>query len=130
MYLEHVPTFFLYFASASLSMLVFVTVYIYLTPYNELHEIRDKHNNAAAIALSGALIGYALPIASLLIHSVNIIDFFMWAIIACLVQLFAFVVSFIFRVQKRIAEQDVSAGIMLASISIVAGILNAACLTY
>lgn len=130
MYLQHLPTFFMYFGSAAVSMLVFALIYIKLTPYNELQEIRDKHNNAAAVALSGALIGFALPEASLLIHSVNIIDFFMWSIVALGVQLFAFLVAFVFKVQKRIAEQDISAGIMLASISVVAGILNAACMVY
>ena len=130
MYLQHLPSFLLYFGSAAVSVLTFALIYIKLTPYNELQEIRDKHNNAAAIALSGALIGFALPEASLLIHSVNIIDFFAWSAIALGVQLFAFIVSFVFRVQKRVVEQDISAGIMLASISVVAGILNAACMTY
>lgn len=130
MYLQHLPTFLMYFGSAAFSMLTFALIYIKLTPYNELQEIRDKHNNAAAVALSGALIGFALPEASLLIHSVNIIDFFSWSVIALGVQLFAFLVAFVFKVQKRIAEQDISAGIMLASISVVAGIMNAACMVY
>ncbi len=130
MYLQHLPTFIMYFGSAVISMIVFALIYIGLTPYNEIKEICEKHNNAAAVAFSGALIGFALPIASLLIHSVNIIDFVLWAGVALVVQIFAFVISFVFKVQKRIVEQDVSAGIMLASISIIAGILNAASLTY
>lgn len=130
MYLQHLPTFLTYFGSASLSMLVFALIYIGITPYNEFKEIRIKHNNAAAIAFSGALIGFALPEASLLIHSVNLLDFFLWSGVAFCVQIFAFSISLLFQVQKRIVEQDISAGIMLASISIIAGILNAACLTY
>lgn len=130
MYLQHLPSFLLFFSLAATSMLSFALIYIKLTPYNELQEIRDKHNTAAAIALSGALVGFALPEASLLIHSVNIVDFALWSIVALGVQLFAFFVSFVFQVQKRVAEQDISAGIMLASISVVAGILNAACLVY
>lgn len=130
MYLQHLPTFLMYFGLAAFSMLAFTLIYIKLTPYNELQEIRDNHNKSAAIALSGALIGFALPEASLLIHSVNVSDFLAWSIVAIFVQLFAFIVSFVFKVQKRVAEQDISAGIMLASISIVAGILNAACMTY
>ena len=130
MYLQHLPTFLLFFGSAALSMLTFALVYIGFTPYNELQEIRDKHNVAAAIALSGALLGFALPEASLLIHSVNLIDFWLWSAVAFCVQMFAFIVSFVFRVQERVAEQDLSAGIMLASISVVAGILNAACMVY
>lgn len=129
-YLHALPTFLLYFGSAALSMLVFVMAYIRITPYNEHKEIHDRHNTAAAIALVGAMIGFALPEASLLIHAVGLIDFFAWSIVALLVQLFAFACSTVFNVRERIIVGDISVGITLAGISIVAGILNAACLTY
>lgn len=130
MYLQHLPDFLTYFGMALISVLNFFVVYILITLYNELREIRDNRNQAAAIALSGALLGYTIPIASLLIHAVNLIDFFAWSLIALLVQLLAFVASVTFSVNERIVLQDNSAATMLASISIVLGILNAACLVY
>lgn len=129
-YLHALPAFVTYFSSAALCMFLFVVTYIHVTPYNEHKEIHDNHNPAASIALVGAMIGFAIPEASLLIHAVGLADFFIWSAVALLVQLFAFVCSLVYDVRERIIAGDMSVGIMLAGISIVAGILNAACLTY
>ncbi len=56
----------------------------------------------------------------------------LWGLIAALVQLFVYLaVRFtLINVTRRIPEGQVASGIVLAAISVCAGILNAACMTY
>ena len=42
---------------------IFAAIYVRVTPYNEIALIREG-NMAASISLSGALIGFVLPLAS------------------------------------------------------------------
>lgn len=131
-YLINLPNFLLYYGSAILIFLIFIGIYTVITPYRELVEIRNNRNAAAAVALSGSMIGFSLPVASLIAHAVNLTDFFAWSAVAIMVQIATFfLVAIVFRgIQERIKERDISIGVMLASSSIVAGILNAACMTY
>ena len=54
---------FVYFALALIVAMLFVVIYIWITPYHEFALIRDG-NAAAAISLGGALVGFSLPLAS------------------------------------------------------------------
>ena len=56
----------------------------------------------------------------------------LWAVIAAVVQLLVFVaVRFsLLNVVRRIPDGQIATGIVLAAISISAGILNAACMSY
>ena len=51
-----------FFATAVLMLAVFFVLYIFITPYSEVALIRAG-NEAAAVSLGGAVIGFALPIA-------------------------------------------------------------------
>jgi putative membrane protein len=77
------------------------------------------------------LIGFALPIASVVTHSVSILDFAAWALIAGVIQLLAFVVvnRVIGGAGARIRENDTGTAILLAGVSISIGLMNAACMT-
>ena len=66
------------FAAAGVFTLAFKLIYQWVTPYHERTLIRDG-NTAAAIALGGALIGYVLPLASALSHTVSLMEFAAWA---------------------------------------------------
>src|SRR6187397_3643921 len=83
---------FLVYLGVSLAYLaVFVALYIRVTPYRELQLIREG-NMAASFSLSGALLGFIVPLASAIQHSVNLVDMVLWGLIAMLVQLAAYVV--------------------------------------
>ena len=109
----------------------YMLIYLKLTPYDELKLIKDG-NVAAALSLSGSVLGFTLPLAAAIIHSVHPWDMMLWGAIAAAVQLLVYVaVRFTFlNVSRRIPEGQVAAGIVLGAISVSAGILNAACMTY
>ena len=109
----------------------YMLLYLRLTPYDELKLIKEG-NVAAALSLSGSVLGFTLPLAAAIIHSVHPWDMMLWGAIAAAVQLLVYVaVRFTFlNVSRRIPEGQVAAGIVLGAISVSAGILNAACMTY
>ena len=76
------PNFLLYFALALVLLTIFVAIYVRVTSYREFVLIRGG-NVAAAISLSGALIGFVLPLASAIAHSVNPVDMVAWAPSRC-----------------------------------------------
>ena len=109
----------------------YMILYLWLTPYKELQLIKEG-NVAAAVSLSGSVLGFTLPLAAAIIHSVNPWDMMLWGVIAAAVQLLVYVaVRFtLLNVSRRIPDGQVATGIVLAAISVSAGILNAACMTY
>ena len=119
------------FAAAGVFTVAFKLIYQWVTPYHERTLIRDG-NPAAAIALGGALIGYVLPLASALSHTVSLMEFAAWATLAGVIQIVVFVVvsKLAFKnLAARIDKGEIAASIYLASISICVGLLNAACMT-
>jgi putative membrane protein len=123
---------FLIYAGLSVVFIyVYMIIYLWVTPYNELKLIKDG-NVAAAVSLSGSVIGFSLPLAAAISHSVHPWDMMLWGVIAALVQLLVYVaVRFTFlNVTRRIPDGQVASGVVLGAISIAAGILNAACMTY
>ncbi len=127
------PSFLLYFSVSIVFVLAFKFVYIKLTPYDEWHLIKEKQNTAAAVALSGAMLGYCVAIAGAAANALSIIDFLVWGVVALLAQLIAFgIVRFILlpRVSERIENNELPAGIVLAAVSVSVGVLNAACMSY
>ena len=129
--LQYVDDFLIYLALALVMLAAFVWLYDKVTPYDELTLIRNG-NTAAAIAYSGAIIGLALPLASAVAHSVNPVDMVIWGVFALAVQV---LVYFIVRrllphINDQIPADQPAPAILLAAMSIGAGIVNAACLTY
>jgi putative membrane protein len=123
--------FLVYFGLSVGFVALFVTIYVRVTPYPEIALIREG-NAAAAASLSGSLLGFVLPLASAVLNSVNLWDMALWAAIALAVQL---VVYFLVRlilpdVGRHITDGKVASGIFLGALSLAAGILNAACMTY
>ena len=119
------------FVLAGAFTLAFKLIYQWVTPYHE-HTLIREGNTAAAIALGGALIGYVLPLASALSHTVSLMEFAAWAVLAGVIQIVVFVVvsRLAFRnLSERIVAGEMAASIYLASISICVGLLNAACMT-
>ena len=67
------PVFLLWTGAAALLLLVASIVYVLLTPWRELALVRNG-NGSAGLALAGALVGLAIPIASCLASSVGLLD--------------------------------------------------------
>ena len=123
------PAFVAYFIGACALTALFLVCYSSLTPQREIALIRSG-NSAAAVALVGALLGFVIPLASVVAHSAGLIDLVVWGIVALIVQLAGFVVARLVlpHLPQAIAEGNVADGILLAGISIALGILNAACM--
>ncbi len=129
-FLANLSEFFLFLIVASVLVLFFVFVYTRVTRHDELALIK-KNSTAAAVAFSGSLVGFALPLASTMINSVNVIELMLWGVIALIVQVLVYLLIRLPmpRISERIEADEVAAGIWLGTCSIVAGILNAASMT-
>ena len=125
------PLFVLYFATAVALLALFAAIYVRVTVYRELSLIREG-NIAAALSLSGALIGFALPLASAVAHSVNPLDMLVWGVVALVIQLAVYVAvgRLVPHFREAIVAGRAAAAALLAALAIAIGILNAACLTY
>lgn len=129
-FLTNLSEFLLFFVVAAVLTVVFVLVYTRITRHNEITLIKEG-STSAALAFSGSLIGFALPLASTMIGSITVLELVLWGLVALVVQI---LVYFLIRlpmprISARIESDEVAAGIWLGACSIVAGILNAASMT-
>jgi putative membrane protein len=110
--------------------LIYTVIYTAITPHKEFALIKEQ-NQAAAIAFAGSLLGFVIAIARLIESAVHLTDFYLWVVVAIVVQLLAYgVVRLTFpKLSERIANGELSAAIWLAGLSIGAGLLNAASLS-
>jgi putative membrane protein len=123
--------FLLYLAVAVAMLGFFIAVYVKITPYKEIDLIRAG-NMSASFSLSGAIIGFVIPLASAVEHSVNLVDMLLWALIAMAVQLLTFVAVklAIPNLARDVPAGQTAQGFFLGSVSLGVGILNAACMSY
>ncbi|MDQ3215377.1 MAG: DUF350 domain-containing protein [Pseudomonadota bacterium] len=129
--LAGLPYFAAFFGTSLLLLTICLALYVAITPYPEVRLIREG-NVAAAASLGGAIIGFALPLASVVVNSVSLLDMLLWSAIALLVQLVAFagVRLMVPAIALHVREGQVSSGIFLGAVAIALGILNAASMTY
>ncbi len=129
-YLTDLPEFLAFFGSSLLLMIVFVAVYTNVTRHSEIKLIKEN-SVAAAIAFSGSMIGFALPLASAMISSRTILEMIIWGVVALIVQIIVYLLVRLPmpRVSERIENNEIAAGIWLGASSLIAGILNAASMT-
>jgi putative membrane protein len=128
--LAGVPKFVTYLALSLAVAMLFVAIYVRITPYRELELIRNN-NVAAALSLGGSFLGFCLPLAVTISYSVNVLDFLLWALVAMVVQIG---VHFLMRalipgLTDAVKEGRTAVGTLSAFVAIGLGTLNAACLT-
>jgi len=129
--LAGLPDFLAYFALAIVLLLIFIRVYTWVTPQDELALIR-ANNTSAALAFGGALIGFAWPLSSAITNSLSLVDCAIWGAVALVVQVLTFVVLrfSLKQLPERITQGEVAAGAFSGAAAIAVGMLNAACMTY
>jgi putative membrane protein len=102
-------------------------VYVLLTPYHEIREIRDG-NGAAAVSFGGVLIGLAIPLAFSLSASTSIGELALWGASVTAVQLLLFrLADFIFKgLPQRVEDGEIPAAVLLVAAKIASALLIAA----
>lgn len=121
----------LYFGSTLAMLIVAGFVYVRFTPGNEIALIRQG-NAAAAVALSGAMLGYAAVVYSATAHGSSLLETAMWSGVSLVVQIIA---CELIRVvvhdkwKEEIERGDMAHGIALGAFSLAVGVINAGCLT-
>ncbi|MBR7783849.1 DUF350 domain-containing protein [Undibacterium luofuense] len=125
------PPFLSHFAAAAVLVFLFIVIYVRITPYREIALIREG-NTAAAISLSGALLGYTVALASAIANSVGFADMVLWGGIALAVQLLAYLITRMLLPDliSDIPQNRTASGVFLAALSLAMGLINAACMTY
>ena len=92
--LAGLPAFLAYFCTAVVAVILYLAIYTWITAHKEF-ELIAQNVPGAAVALGLSLLGFALPLASAIAHSQNLLDCAIWGIIGLIVQI---VVYFIVRI--------------------------------
>ena len=126
---QNILLFLSYFSTAVVLFGAFLAAYTLATRIKEWELIRAG-NTAAALSLGGAMIGFALPLAAAIVHSGGLADMVVTAGVALLVQLLCFAAMRLLRrdATAALVRGDMAEATVLASVSVVLGLLNAACL--
>ena len=112
--------FIIYFAASLVLLLVFKWAYTLVTPHDEWRLVKEQRSVAAAIGLTGAVIGFCIALAGAVSNSASLVDFIIWGLIALITQLLAFAVlrfTFMPKIAERISNDEISAGVMLGGVS-------------
>ncbi|QRG66259.1 DUF350 domain-containing protein [Brevibacillus choshinensis] len=120
-----------------------IFVFVLTTPYKEFELIKNGSQTddpkkmaaakAAAHDLGGKIIGLAIVLASAVYHSVSLWDLAIWGVVGMIFQVLVFYLfEWItpFKVVSEIPNGNVSVGIFASRLSIAAGLLMAALISY
>ncbi len=121
------PVFLIWTGTAGVLFILAATIYVLLTPWKELALVRGG-NATAGLALAGALVGLAIPLASCLASSVSLLDLILWGVVALILQLLAYrLTDLLLRdLPKRIQDDEAGAAIVLISTKLASAMLLAA----
>ena len=108
-------------------LILAVVVYILLTPWKELALVKGG-NGTAGLALSGAIVGLAIPLASCLASSVSLLDLVLWGVVSLILQLLAYRLTDLFLkdLPERIKNDEAGAAIVLIGTKLASAMLLAA----
>ena len=128
--MEAFSNYLLHLLSGLLMVGLFVVIYMRVTPFHELALIRQGIV-APALSLGGATIGFSLTVASSILHNDSYAMFLAWGGCGLVVQVITY--ALLARAMPRLADQlagnNVAAGASAGMLSLVVGIINAACMS-
>ena len=126
-FLAGFPVFLLH-SSVTIAILALgIAAYVAITPYRELAMVRDG-NVAAAISLSGAVVGIGLPLAFCMAASVDVFDIVLWGAVTVILQLIAYkATDLLLRdLPGRIKSGEIAPAVVLVAIKLAVAGINAA----
>ncbi|MCA3053843.1 MAG: DUF350 domain-containing protein [Rhodocyclaceae bacterium] len=126
-YLEGLPAFLTWFPLGVGLLIAFLILYARITPWREVHLIR-MGNVTAALSFLGALLGYAVVLASILAHAHSRADFIVWSVIGLIVQLMVLPFArLVFGpgLREAIEQDKIAIGVTLGGMALGAGLINA-----
>lgn len=120
-----------YFFIGIAMVAVFLFIYTRITPHNEWQLIKND-NLAAALAFSGSILGYIIPLSSAAVNAVSIPDYLIWGGIGLIVQLlvYASVRLYMSKLSEKIIQRNLAAGLFMGTAALAGGIFNAACMAW
>jgi putative membrane protein len=120
--------FFAYFLAGLVFLGAYIMVYMATTKCDDLLLIRHG-NTAAASSLVGSAVGFSLPLAAAILHTASAQGFVFWTLVAMVTQIatYFFLKLVLKDVDSQIEANNPAYGILAGGISIVVGIINAAC---
>ena len=121
---------FVYFGIAIVAVVLFIAIYVQITPHHEFRLIRQG-NSAAAISLGGAILGYTLPLAKAVSQSESLADMLLWSGVALVAQLVAYGITRLIlpQLSTDVDQGKTASATFLAVIATAVGLLNAAAMT-
>ena len=129
-FLSGIPFLLTHFGVTIVMLVVGAFIYIKITSHDEMALIRDG-NNAAAVSLSGAILGLAIPLAFCMANSVNVYDIVIWGLVTLVIQLVTFwIIDLWLRdLSRKIEDCQVGTAILLASVKLAVASINAAAIS-
>ena len=129
-FLSGIPFLLTHFGVTIVMLVVGAFIYIKITSHDEMALIRDG-NNAAAVSLSGAILGLAIPLAFCMANSVNVYDIVIWGVVTLVIQLVTFwIIDLWLRdLSRKIEDGQVGTAILLASVKLAVASINAAAIS-
>ena len=129
-FLSGIPFLLTHFGVTIVMLVVGAFIYIKITSHDEMALIKDG-NNAAAVSLSGAILGLAIPLAFCMANSVNVYDIVIWGLVTLVIQLVTFwIIDLWLRdLSRKIEDGQVGTAILLASVKLAMASINAAAIS-
>ena len=129
-FLSGIPFLLTHFGVTIVMLVVGAFMYVKITSHDEMALIRDG-NNAAAVSLSGAILGLAIPLAFCMANSVNVYDIVIWGLVTLVIQLVTFwIIDLWLRdLSRKIEDGQVGTAILLASVKLAVASINAAAIS-
>jgi len=126
--LATLPGFITHFLAGLVLLGLAVFVHMKATPHDEMALIR-RGNTAAAVALGGTVLGFAIPLTSAIANSANLLDAAVWGVIALLAQIGAWfaVARLLGSAHAEAMEEEgaMARAVVKAAVAVAVGALNA-----
>ena len=116
-----------YFCVSVVLLSAFIYIYAKATPYRQFTLI-EHDNVAVGITFAGAVLGFTAPLVASIYYTQSLKEMCLWAGITCLVQLLVLVA--LRKQAKRVEEGHVGSAVMIATLSLAVGLLNAASISH